>query len=144
MMDLLPGIRSSASALGAERLRLEIISQNIANANTTRGLDGQPYQRQMVSFESVLDQQSAGRTGPLAPSNVRVSSVQNDQRKPRLVYDPTAADADPSTGLVAMPDINIQEEMVDMIASTRAYEANLAVVRNARNMAMQTLAIGKH
>ena len=144
MMDLLPGIRSSASALGAERLRLEIISQNIANANTTRGLDGQPYQRQMVSFESVLDQQSVGRTGPLATSNVRVSSVQNDQRKPRLIYDPTAADADPTTGLVAMPDINIQEEMVDMIASTRAYEANLAVVRNARNMAMQTLAIGKH
>ena len=144
MIDLLPGIRSSASALGAERLRMEVISQNIANANTTRGLDGRPYQRQLVSFESVLDQQPGARPGPAAPSNVRVASVQIDQREPRLIYDPTHADADPASGMVAMPDINIQEEMVDLIASSRAFEANLAVVRNARTMAMQTLSIGKH
>jgi flagellar basal-body rod protein FlgC len=144
MMDLIPGIRSTSSALGAERVRLEVISQNIANANTTRGLDGRPYQRQTVSFESVLDQQPGFRSGPLLPSNVRVSGVQNDQRKPRMIYDPSHADADPNTGLVAMPDINIHEEMVDLIASSRAYEANLAVVRNARNMTMQTMAIAKH
>ncbi len=144
MIELLPGIRSSASALGAERIRLEVISQNIANANTARGLDGKPYQRQMVTFESVLDQQPGATLNPNSSSNVRVSSVQSDHRSPRLIFDPTHANADPETGMVAMPDINIQEEMVDLIASSRAYEANLAVVRNARNMAMQTLAIGKH
>jgi flagellar basal-body rod protein FlgC len=141
MINLLPGIESSTSAMNAERVRMEVISQNIANANTSRGLDGKPYQRQQVLFESVLRQQQGG--GGVAANCVQVSRVEKDGRAPRLVYNPGHPDADPQ-GMVALPDINIHEEMADLIVSSRSFEANLAVVKNARMMAMQTLAIGKH
>lgn len=142
MIELLPGIRSSSSALGAERLRMEVISQNIANANTTRTSDGKPYQRQMVSFESLLNLQPTTAPGAGAVGTVRIAGVYPDDRPPRLLYSPGHRDAD-ATGMLAVPDINIHEEMVDLIASSRSFEANLAVVRNARAMAAQTLTIGR-
>ena len=74
---------------------------------------------------------------------MQIARIQKDPRPPRMVYNPSHPDAN-AQGMVAMPDINIHEEMVDMIASSRAFEANLAVVKNARTMAMQTLSIGKH
>ena len=121
---------------------MEVVSQNIANAQVTRGADGKPYQRQQVVFESVLnDHLSQSGPGQYA---VHVSRVDKDQRPFQMVFQPGHPDADKKTGLVAMPNININEEMVDMIASSRAYEANIAVVKNARQMAMQTLSIGKH
>jgi len=139
MIQTLTGIDSSASALAAERLRMEVITQNIANANTTRGVDGKPYQRQFVVFENVLQQvQNAGATG----RPVGVSRIETEDREPRLVYDPKHPDAN-GDGMVALPDINIHQEMADLIIASRAFEANLAVVKNARAMAMQTLAIGK-
>ena len=143
MIDFLPGISSTASALNAERVRLEMIGQNIANANTTRGADGKPYQRQQVVFETVLRQQDAGAIaiGPAA-QQVRVARIQGDVRPAKLVYNPGHPDAN-TQGMVATPDINVHEEMADMIASSRAFEANLAVIKNARTLAMQTLAIGK-
>jgi flagellar basal-body rod protein FlgC len=139
MIQTLTGINSSASALAAERVRMEVISQNIANANTTRGIDGRPYQRQRVIFETVLDQaQGLGST----PHPVAVSRIEKDSRPARLVFNPGHPDAN-ADGMLALPNVNIHEEMADMIVASRAFEANLAVVRNARSMAMQTLAIGR-
>ena len=143
MINLLNGIGSTAAALDAERIHMDVISQNIANVNTTHGPDGKPYQRQQVMFESVLAAQQAGDTpSGVGPQAVEVARVIKDQRPARMVYNPGHPDAN-AQGMVAMPDINIHEEMVDMIASSRTYEANLAVVKNARSMALQALSIGK-
>ena len=139
MISFLPAVNSSAAALEAERTRLEVISQNIANANTTRGLDGKAYQRQQVVFESILRQASGGE---LATPELRVSSIIKDQRPPRLVFNPGHPDAD-AQGMVAMPNVNIHEEMADMIVASRAFEANLAVIKNSRMLALQALSIGK-
>jgi flagellar basal-body rod protein FlgC len=145
MINFLSGIDSTASALDTERVRMDVISQNIANANTTRGLDGKPYQRQEVVFENVLKAQQSSMNSDTngLTQMVQVAKIQKDNRPARLVYNPGSPDAD-SNGMVAMPDININEEMVDMIASSRSYEANLAVARNAHSIAMQALSIGKH
>jgi flagellar basal-body rod protein FlgC len=139
MIDVLSGIQSTAAALNAERTRLDVISENIANAHNTRGPDGKPYQRQVVAFETSL-QQAVAKDGELP--TVHVARVQKDPRPPQLVYQPGHPDAD-ARGMVALPNVNIHEEMADLIAASRAFEANLAVVKNARNMALQTLAIGK-
>ena len=144
MIDLLPGIQSTSSALQAERIRMEVIAQNIAHANTTRDIDGKPYQRQEVVFESVLNQQQqAGGFPGMGPQGVQVVKVQRDPSPPRMIYDPGHPQAD-ANGMVAVPNISIHEEMADLIASSRAYEANLAVAKNARAMAMQTLSLSKH
>jgi flagellar basal-body rod protein FlgC len=144
MIDFIPGLPSTAAALNAERIRMEVVSQNIANANTTRGLNGLPYQRQQVVFETVLQQRLSGAASAGAlPQSVKVASVQTDSRPARMVHNPGHPDAD-AHGMVAMPNISIHEEMADLITSSRTYEANLAVVKNARQMALQTLAITKH
>jgi flagellar basal-body rod protein FlgC len=139
MIQLLSGIDSTASALDAERIRMDVISENIANVNTTKGLDGKPYQRQQAVLSA---QQNSGGSGSV-PQTTQVARVEKDNRPARMVYNPSHPDAN-AQGMVAMPDINIHEEMVDMIASSRTYEANIAVVRNARTMALQDLSIGKH
>jgi flagellar basal-body rod protein FlgC len=141
-VNLLPGISSTAAALNAERTRLEIVSQNIANAHVSHGPDGKPYQRQVVVFESVLERAGGGSAGAQTPS-LRVAGIRNDTRPPQTFYQPGHPDAD-ARGMVTLPNINIHEEMADLITATRAYEANLAAAKNARNMAVQTLAIGKH
>lgn len=140
MISLLPGIQSTNAALSAERVRMEIISQNIANSNTTRDLDGRPYQRQQVIFETVLKQQMGGQGAQTQA--VQVSRVEKDHRAPRMVFNPGHPDAD-TRGMVAVPDINIHEEMADLIVASRSFEANLAVAKNSRSMAMQALSIGK-
>jgi flagellar basal-body rod protein FlgC len=141
MISLLSGINSTAAALDAERIRMDVVSQNIANVNATRGPDGKPYQRQQVVFASVLSAQQAG-AAPGA-QQVRIARIEKDSRPPRMVYMPGHPEAN-EHGMVAVPDINIHEEMVDMIAASRSYEANLAVAKNAHSMAMAALAIGKH
>jgi flagellar basal-body rod protein FlgC len=142
MIPLLSGIESTASALDAERVRMDVISENIANVNTTKGPDGKPYQRQQVVFESVLKAQQDAAAGA-APQSTQITRIEKDTRPPHMVYNPSHPDAN-AKGMVAMPNVDIHEEMVDMIASSRSYEANLAVVKNARAMAMQDLSIGKH
>lgn len=142
MIALIPGIQSSASALNAERVRMEVVSQNIANANTTRGTDGKPYQRQQVVFENVLANQQPGDLSGGGVRLLHVARIESDQRPPRMIYNPGHPDAKPN-GMVEVPDINIHEEMADMIASSRAFEANLAVVKTSRALAQQTLAIGR-
>src|SRR5262249_43816801 len=141
MIEILPGLPSTSSALQAERIRLDVVGQNIANLNTTRGLDGRPYQRQQVVFETVLQQRLSQALGA-APQPVNAACIEKDHRPPKLVYAPGHPDAD-AEGMVAMPDINMAEEMVDLITASRSFEANLAVLKNARAMALQTLSIGK-
>ncbi len=141
MINILSGIDSTAAALNAERVRMDIVSENIANINTTRGIDGKPYQRQQVVFESMLAAQQSSDVSGFSPQTVKVARIEKDPRPPIMVYNPSHPDAN-AQGMVAMPDINIHEEMVDMIAGSRAFEANLAVIKNARAMAMQALSIG--
>jgi flagellar basal-body rod protein FlgC len=143
MINILPGIDSTSAALNAERIRMDVVSENIANVNTTRGIDGKPYQREQVVFESVLQAQQNSDALGSTPQTVQIARIEKDRRPPIMVYNPSHPDAN-AQGMVAMPDISIPEEMVDMIAASRAFEANLAVVKNARSMAMETLAIGKH
>lgn len=142
MIQVLTGIQSSAAALDAEQTRLDVISENIANANTTHGPDGKPYQRQVVVFESALQQAMNSNGNPSTPA-LKVARIEADQRPPIQIYDPGNPDAD-AKGMVSTPNINIHEEMADLISASRTFEANLAVVKNARAMALQTLSIGKH
>ncbi|MBL67953.1 MAG: flagellar basal body rod protein FlgC [Verrucomicrobiales bacterium] len=137
----MPGVESAASALQAEKTRMEVIGQNIANANTTRTEKGGPYQRQVVQFQTYLE----GKLG-VDPSDagqkVRISEIMSDPRPPREIYQPGHPDAD-DNGIVKYPNVRVHEEMADLIASSRAMEANLAIIRTARSMALQTLNIGR-
>ena len=142
MIQILTGVQNSAAALTAEQTRLDVISQNIANANTTHGVDGKPYQRQVVVFESAL-QQAVNSDGSVETPPIRVARIEKDNSPPIKVYEPGNPDADAS-GMVSMPNINVSEEMADLISASRTYEANLAVIKNARTMASETLSIGKH
>lgn len=143
MINILTGINAASSALEAERIRMEVITQNIANANLAKDLDGKPYQRQQVVFEKLLNQQAGLSADGAGETGVQVARIEKDHRPPVLTSRPDDPNADPKTGMVAMPDIRIHEEMADMMVASRAFEANLAVVRNARTMALQTLSIGK-
>jgi flagellar basal-body rod protein FlgC len=142
MIQVLTGVQNTAAALTAEQTRLDVISENIANANTTHGVDGKPYQRQMVVFESAL-QQAMGSDGNVQMPPVEVARIDKDNSPPIEVYEPGNPDAD-AHGMVQMPNVNINEEMADLISASRTFEANLTVVKNARTMAMETLQIGKH
>lgn len=142
MPSLFPGIQSTTAALNAEHTRLEIIAQNIANANTTRGLDGKPYQRQQVVFESVLDRARLSTGGESRMSGPRVCMIEKDTRPGNVVPMPGHPDAN-RDGMVQMPNVNIHEEMADLIAASRTFDANLAVLKTAKQMTMQALSIGK-
>jgi len=143
MIQPFSGIQNTVAALDAERTRLDVISENIANANTTHGIDGNPYQRKVVVFENALQQAMGGGNNGAMTTQLRVARIDTDKRAPLEIYSPGKPDAD-ARGMVATPNINIHEEMADMIAASRAFEANLAVVKNEKAMAMQTLSIGKH
>jgi flagellar basal-body rod protein FlgC len=139
-INILPGADSAASALQAEKVRMEVISQNIANANTTSTDKGGPYQRQVVRFETIM----ANQFDPYsAKAEVRVAGIETDDRPFKVMHQPGHPDAD-ADGMVKYPNVNVHEEMADLIASSRAMEANLSIIRTARQMAMQTLAIGKN
>lgn len=139
-MNLISGIDVTAGALNAQKTRLDIVAQNIANAQTTRTPNGGPYQRQIVTFETELVRRE-GLNGPSLQS-VKIANISADRTPGQQVYNPQHPDAGPD-GLVTMPNVNLSYEMVDLITASRAYEANLAVAKNARQMALQTLQIGK-
>ena len=126
----------SASGLFAQRARLDAIANNIANANTGRTDQGGPYRRQEVILRAGSGGFESGSRG------VEVAGVVESSDPPRMVYDPSNPDAGPD-GRVAMPNLNIVEEMVDMITATRAYEANVQAISAARSMAAKALEIGK-
>ncbi len=138
----------TASALTAERLRMDVISNNIANANTTRTIEGGPYIRQRVVFAPRFDPEPSFApieslmTPDGLPVGVRAVGIQKDPASPRMVFDPGHPDAN-TEGYVAYPNVNIVNEMVDMISATRAYEANITVFNATKSMALQALNIGK-
>ena len=139
-MNLISGIDVTAGALNSQKTRLDIIAQNIANAQTTRTPSGGPYVRQVVSFETELVRRAVN--GGSSLQSVRVASISPDRTPGQQVYNPQHPDAGPD-GLVTMPNVNLSYEMVDLITASRAYEANLSVVKNSRQMAMKALEIGK-
>jgi flagellar basal-body rod protein FlgC len=152
-MGLFSSMNIAATGLTAERVRLDAIADNIANATTTRTTEGGPFRRSRVIFRPrvaqpywrspFLPQFLAGELG----RGVRVSRVEKDyDAKPRLVYDPTHPDAiqsGPRKGYVEFPNVNIVNEMVDMISASRAYEANVAVLNGSRSMFLRALEIGR-
>jgi flagellar basal-body rod protein FlgC len=158
------GLNISASGMRAERIKQNVISSNIANAETTRTDKGGPYRRQFAVVEAQSDGRDArllnkepGLEGTVTNENhiaippgdlprderffgngVTVSEIREDSRPPRLVYDPAHPDAD-AKGYVAMPNVNIVQEMTDMIAATRAYEANVTAFNATKTMMTQAL-----
>lgn len=145
-MDFFSAMNVSSSALAAERTRMNLISSNLANANATRTPEGGPYKRKDAIFAATPAENRFSRAldGATAQQvrKVEVSAIIEDQSQPRLQYDPSHPDADPQ-GYVAMPNVNVVEEMADMIGATRAYEANITAVQAAKSMALKTLEIGK-
>ena len=137
-MNLIAGIETTSGALAAQKARLDIVAQNIANAQTTRTPEGGPYRRKIVSFENEL----VKRAGGLPLQTVHVSGITDDKTPGQSVYNPQHPDAG-ADGTVMMPNVNLAFEMVDLITASRAYEANLSVVKNSRTLAMKTFEIGK-
>ena len=144
-MALFNSLVISASGLTAERLRMDVISNNIANVNTTRTENGGPYKRQRVIFEprgekmQFLFPAMFDKTKRMSQfGGVRVTEIVDDPTPPKLVYDPGHPDAD-ANGYVSMPNVNIVKEMVDMISAQRAYEANVTAVNSAKQMAARAL-----
>jgi flagellar basal-body rod protein FlgC len=151
-MGLFTSINVAATGMTVERLRSDVIADNIANASTTRTPEGGPFKRSRVilrpikatpyfrlPFQPASFDEGAGR-------GVRVSTVEKDDAPPRLVYDPTHPDAlksGPNAGYVEMPNVNIVTEMVDLIAASRAYEANSAIANGSKAMFMKALEIGR-
>jgi flagellar basal-body rod protein FlgC len=143
-MSLLRAIEISASALTAERVRMDVIAANLANANTTRTAGGGPYRRRVVLFAPVIDQLLASVDGaPVAGAGgVAVAGIVEDPAPPRRVYDPGHPDAD-RDGFVELPNINPVTEMADLIASARAYEANVTALNTAKQVILKALEIGR-
>lgn len=145
-MDFFSSMNVSSSALTAERTRMNLISSNLANANATRTPEGGPYKRKDAVFaatpvESRFNRALDNATGREV-RQVEVMQVIEDQNPPRMLFDPSHPDANPQ-GYVAMPNVNVVEEMADMINATRTYEANVTAVQAAKNMALKTLEISK-
>lgn len=150
-MSIFHGINTSASALTAQRLRMDVVSSNIANSQSTRATineDGEwePYRRKLVSlqsegssFKSILNnvdnrnQQTGG---------VRATAISEDQKPFKEVYNPTHPDAN-AAGYVQMPNVDPLQEMVDLMGATRSYEANITALNASKNMLLKALEIGK-
>ena len=145
-MNFYDALRISASGLTAQRVRMTVISSNLANIHTTRTPEGGPYKRKDVvfttepmgrSFNDAMQQAvDAGQEG------VKVAGIVNDSKKPLLQYNPGHPDAD-EKGYVAVPNINMMEEMVNLLSATRGYEANIAAIKSAKDMALRAMEIGK-
>lgn len=137
-MGLFSSMRISGSALTAQRLRMDVIAGNIANADTTR-VNGQrqPYQRQQVVFQPLQSAANAAGEG------LQVASIVKDQSAGRQVYDPANVDADPNTGMVAYPNVDTTTEMTDMLSASRAYEANVTVLNSIKQMAQRSIDLGR-
>jgi flagellar basal-body rod protein FlgC len=146
-MGLFDAIDASGSGLSAERLRMDVTSENLANAETTKGADGQPYRRKEVvlqqagasgtSFASMLSSMQ-GAGGAKSVNGVKVSGIVEDSSALKRIYDPGHPDAD-KDGYVTMPNVNTVTEMTDLISSSRAYEANVTAMQTAKQMFSKTL-----
>jgi flagellar basal-body rod protein FlgC len=145
-MDFFDALQVSSSGLSAQRLRMNLISANLANMNTTRTKDGGPYRRKdpvfaarapARSFREMLHHRQKEML-----TKVAVIGIVEDSRSPVRKYDPDHPEAD-GNGYVALPNINVMEEMVNMISATRSYEANVSAIKAAKAMALKALEIGQ-
>ncbi len=152
-MGLFSSINIAATGMSAERLKTDVIADNIANASSTRSQDGGAFKRSRVIFEPIADKNVQWRS-PFTPSDldqgagrgVRIREIVKDTSQGRLVYDPDHADAiqsGPNKGYVEYANVNIVNEMVDLIAASRAYEANSTVIEGAKTMFSAALEIGR-
>lgn len=171
-MELMNSMKISASGLSAQRMKMNVIAENLANSETTRTKEGGPYKRKMVvleaapveNFEQILSKQetlaccpeksSPGKEkqcktpcDPEGPAEehlgVAVSEIVESPEDFRLVYNPNHPDADPVTGYVAMPNVDYLTEMADMMVARRAYDANVTALSNTKSMILKALEIGK-
>jgi flagellar basal-body rod protein FlgC len=148
-MSFLSSMNINASAMTAQRLRLDIASQNIANIDTTRTESGDPYRRKMVVFEARNENSfkrtlinAAGVNRQQSTGGVRVSQIVEDPSPLKSVYDPGNVDAD-EDGYVQMPNVDLIKETVDSMSATRSYEANITAFNAIKMMASKALEIGK-
>lgn len=138
---LFTGMRASSSALTAGRTRIDLIAENLANAEVTRTPNGGPYKRKLAVFEPLLRQTPDGRG--YETFGVRVAGVMEDQTEGRNVLDPAHPDADPETGMVAYPNVNAVVEMADLVSAMRAYEANVTAQQSFVEMAEAALRLAE-
>lgn len=142
-MDFFSAMEISASGLSAQRTRINVASSNLANANTTRGANGGPYQRLDVNVQSrPLANAPPSQFDLPAPSAVEVAGITPNPAPPRLEFDPSHPDAN-AEGYVAYPNVNAIEEMVDMITASRAYQAGITALDTATNLAERAIGIGR-
>ncbi len=148
-MDLMRALKISGSGLSAHRTKMNVIAENLANSETTRTEDGGPYRRKMViyrddpvdTFKEVLDQQVD--SGKRTYTGVKVDDIIKSQEDFRLVHNPAHPDADPATGYVAMPNVDVLTEVADMMVARRSYDANVTALENTKSMVLKALEIGK-
>lgn len=147
-MSIFKSLNVSATGLTAERLRMDVISKNIANANTTRTIAGTPYRRQMAvfkeqgasnNFEAMLDKAKGNFT---VGEGVEVSEIVEDMSDFKRIYNPGHPDAD-DEGYVLMPNVDVVTEMINLMSASRAYEANVTAINSTKSMATNALAIGR-
>ncbi len=148
-MSFFDTLNVSASGLTAQRLRMDVLSQNIAHVDTTKTADGTPYKRRVVLFEERTQQpfstyfQTAlkSRTANQNPKGVMVAKITEDNTQGARIYQPEHPDAD-AAGYVTMPNVNVVTEMVNMISASRSYEANISAMNITKGMIAKTLEIG--
>ena len=143
-MTVFDSMRISTSGLAAERLRMDTIASNMANASTTRGIDGKPYVRKIAVFQENFKREVNRKTGRISKELLGVKAVKivEDKSPLRNVYEPEHPDAD-ENGYVKMPNVNPLNEMADLIASSRAYEANVTCISVQKSILNKTLEIGR-
>ena len=146
-MGFLNALRASASGLSAQRIRMKLIASNLANVNTTRTPEGGPYQRREPVFAA--ESPAEGTFGDLLRMQqegdvvaVRTVEVVKDGREPVMKYAPDHPDAD-ENGFIALPNISVTEEMVNLVSASRSYEANIAAIKATKNMVAKALEIGR-
>lgn len=142
MSTLSAAINASASALNAERTRIEVAVSNIANADSTRGPDGKPYRRRDVVLAADTSERFDSALGQAGVTGVKVAAIVEDQSGFQRRFDPSHPDAD-AEGFVAMPNVDTPEEMVNMMTASRAYQANLTAIGLIRDLVNKSLELGK-
>jgi flagellar basal-body rod protein FlgC len=143
-MDILTALKISGSGLKAERSRLNVAAMNIANANTTRTIEGGPYRAKSVVFQAkpLEDFEESLNSATARLRKVEVTEVVEDDKEFKNVYDPSHPDAN-EEGIVQYPNVDVPEQMVDLIGAKRAYEANVTAIEAAKSMAMKALDISR-
>ena len=146
-MSVLNSIKISASSLFAQRLRMDVIANNVANVNSTRGEDGQVYRRQSVVFREQaqgpnFDNLLGRATGQTSVGGVEVTEIHRDQSAPRRVHEPTHPDAD-AEGYILLPNVDVVTEMTDLVSASRAYQASSTVINATKSIAQSALSIGR-